>query len=87
VQLFRRGHTSEVWRSLQPGRERALHGGRGSGIKMWARTDEPVFASEEQDAQLDATLDKLGDGLDEVRSRARPAYNTGQDVARGPEGC
>ncbi len=67
VQLFRRGHTSEVWSVASNPDGSALYtAGADRALRCWARTDEPVFASEEQDAQLDATLDKLGDGLDEV---------------------
>ena len=62
VQLFRRGHTSEVWSVASNPDGSALYtAGADRALRCWARTDEPVFASEEQDAQLDATLDKLGD--------------------------
>ena len=64
VQSFKKGHAAEVWGlCVSFDGSRVFTGGADRSLRCWARTDEPVFAAEEQDALLDATLDRLGDGL------------------------
>ena len=92
VQLFRRGHTAEVWAVASAGDGSTIYtAGADRALRCWARTAEPVFASEEQDAALDATLDRLGDGLD-TEAAARPgalgrivAAKTSHTAQRGAE--
>ena len=64
VQTFKRGHCAEVWALCA-----ALDGstiysaGADRSLRCWTRTDEPVFASEEQEAALDLKLDALDAGV------------------------
>ncbi|KAH8073869.1 hypothetical protein JL721_2415 [Aureococcus anophagefferens] len=63
VQTFKRGHCAEVWALCAARRVRGLLGGADRSLRCWTRTDEPVFASEEQEAALDLKLDALDAGV------------------------
>lgn len=64
VQTFKRGHCAEVWALCAALDGSAVYSaGADRSLRCWTRTDEPVFASEEQEAALDLKLDALDAGV------------------------
>ena len=57
VQIFKRGHVSEVWCLCCSKGDVIISGGADRSIRCWQRTDEPLIASEEADQLLENTLD------------------------------
>jgi len=58
VQTLKRGHVGEVWAlCVDAGGARLFSGGADRSVVSWRRTDEQVFASEEAELELEATLD------------------------------
>lgn len=62
VQTFKRGHISEVWAlASAPSGDAIYTAGADRSLRAWLRTEEPVFASEEIDVELEARQDNEDD--------------------------